>query len=327
MFSRKLASRLLSGSSNRITSGSNAIALASAIRCCWPPLSSETLRSRACHSSTLSSALRTFLLVSDFDARRMVRPNATLSNTFMCGHSAYCWNTIDSARFSGGTITFCLPSVEYTTLPLTSISPASGVSSPAIHRSMVVLPHPLGPSSDTKSPGSISNDTSSSATAEPGNSLAKLVTRIADMASLLWLTVAGRCSSVLLAAEPPHDPHSHEYERQIDVDQRKQAHPLAFGVHRPDRRREHLVARRDDQHRRGQFPHRVVEDDDHRGQQAGPQQRERHPADHGRPGRAEHPARFLERLVHLQDRRVGGARGERDEHRDVQHQDDQRRAV
>jgi hypothetical protein len=41
---------------------------------------------------------------------------------------------------------------EYTTRPFTEISPARGRSSPAIERSVVVLPQPLGPSSVNRRP-------------------------------------------------------------------------------------------------------------------------------------------------------------------------------
>ena len=44
------------------------------------------------------------------------------------------------------------------------MSPASGTSKPAIMRSVVVLPHPDGPSSEMNSPGWIVSDTRSSVT-------------------------------------------------------------------------------------------------------------------------------------------------------------------
>ena len=61
----------------------------------------------------------------------------------MCGQIAYVWNTMPSPRFSGGTkIPF---SVDHTISSPMAISPASGVSSPTMHRNSVVLPQPLGP--------------------------------------------------------------------------------------------------------------------------------------------------------------------------------------
>ena len=44
-----------------------------------------------------------------------------------------------------------------------TMRPASGRSNPAIMRSVVVLPHPDGPSSEKNSPLPISSDTSSTA--------------------------------------------------------------------------------------------------------------------------------------------------------------------
>jgi hypothetical protein len=51
--------------------------------------------------------------------------------------------------------------------PDKNIFPASGISNPAIERSKVVLPDPLGPKSATYSPGSTANVTSPKATLLP----------------------------------------------------------------------------------------------------------------------------------------------------------------
>src|SRR5437764_11557367 len=52
---------------------------------------------------------------------------------------------------------------EYTMRPSTSISPETGRSSPAIERSVVVLPQPDGPSSVNSLPSGTSNETSCAA--------------------------------------------------------------------------------------------------------------------------------------------------------------------
>src|ERR1700732_4313436 len=52
---------------------------------------------------------------------------------------------------------------ENTMSPETAISPDFGRSSPAIERSVVVLPQPLGPSSVNSLPGGTSNETSCAA--------------------------------------------------------------------------------------------------------------------------------------------------------------------
>ena len=62
----------------------------------------------------------------------------------MCGQIAYDWKTIPIGRLCGPTKT-PRPGSE-TTLPPISIAPPSARSSPAISRSVVVLPQPLGPS-------------------------------------------------------------------------------------------------------------------------------------------------------------------------------------
>ncbi len=59
-------------------------------------------------------------------------------------------------RLGGGT---CV-----TSAPCSTMRPASGASNPAIMRSVVVLPHPLGPSIEKNSPPGIVIETSLTAT-------------------------------------------------------------------------------------------------------------------------------------------------------------------
>src|SRR3982750_4426952 len=97
----------------------------------------------------------------------------------------------------------------------TVIPPACGRSSPAIERSVVVLPQPLGPSSVKSLPGGTSNDTSCAA-------------RIACLRSFTYsvhkpLTVS---ISKLADAEAPTDPlrgqHPHEEgEDEHDAERRE----------------------------------------------------------------------------------------------------------
>src|SRR5829696_4197429 len=77
----------------------------------------------------------------------------------MCGNSAYCWKTVLTLRLFGGTPTAERPSI--------SISPSVGSSKPATIRSVVVLPHPDGPSSARNSPGCTSRSMRSTATRSP----------------------------------------------------------------------------------------------------------------------------------------------------------------
>src|SRR5882757_3814314 len=53
--------------------------------------------------------------------------------------------------------------------PSTSTSPLSGVTSPAIIDTVVVLPAPFGPSSPTRVPRLTANETSSTATSGPND--------------------------------------------------------------------------------------------------------------------------------------------------------------
>src|SRR6266508_3794521 len=79
--------------------------------------------------------------------------------TVMCGQSAYDWNTMPMLRLSGGRLSL---DVESNTLrPPNELHPELGVSKPARHRSVVVLPQPLGPRRTTNSPSSISRSRSS----------------------------------------------------------------------------------------------------------------------------------------------------------------------
>src|ERR671924_233023 len=77
----------------------------------------------------------------------------------MCGKRAYCWKTMFKGRRFAGTVV--------TSFPCSTMLPASGRSKPATIRSVVVLPHPLGPSSEKNSPSRISSETSSTAATRP----------------------------------------------------------------------------------------------------------------------------------------------------------------
>ena len=82
----------------------------------------------------MASASGTFLAL---------RPKATLSSTDMCGNRAYCWNTVLTLRWWGGT--------SDTSTPSSITWPRVGCSKPAIIFSNVVLPQPDGPSSEKNS--------------------------------------------------------------------------------------------------------------------------------------------------------------------------------
>ena len=75
-----------------------------------------------------------------------------LSYTFMCGNTAYDWNTIAMWRSRGGRS-------ETSRSPIRTVPPSMR-SSPARQRSSVVLPQPDGPSRTMNSPSRISRSMS-----------------------------------------------------------------------------------------------------------------------------------------------------------------------
>src|SRR5258708_4425639 len=102
------------------------------------------------------------LLGSRLGSARLLRllPLATVSGkatfcaTVICGQIAYDWNTMPTARSSTGTLMRALASNRRRSS--TAMMPESGVSRPAMQRSVVVLPQPDGPSSVKKVPASSS---------------------------------------------------------------------------------------------------------------------------------------------------------------------------
>ena len=77
----------------------------------------------------------------------------------MCGNSAYCWNTVFTSRLYGGTL--------LTSRPASDTMPAVGRSKPAITRSVVVFPLPLGPRIEKNSLSPTEKLTSSTAGGSP----------------------------------------------------------------------------------------------------------------------------------------------------------------
>src|SRR5437899_2113917 len=100
---------------------------------------------------------------------------------------------------------------ENTTLPCRLISPAFGTSRPAMERSVVVLPQPLGPSSVKNFPSGTSNETSRVARTawprSPGYSVHR------------DLTMSTRSHSGVRDAEPPAGKSLQENEAQQRRDQ------------------------------------------------------------------------------------------------------------
>src|SRR5258705_2452933 len=98
-----------------------------------------------------------------------------LRRTFRCGYRANIWKTKAMSR--------CEARWNVTSSPSSRMRPSDGNSSPAIMRSVVVLPQPDGPSMTKKMPLSTVNVESLTAV-NPPNCLRSFSTRICAMASV-----------------------------------------------------------------------------------------------------------------------------------------------
>src|SRR5205814_46699 len=159
--SRSCASSEDSGSSIRKTRGSRTSARPMATRCISPPDSAVDLRCSLASMCSVSATRWTRRLISASAMRRIGARSgkAMLSNTVRCGYSEYCWNTKAQSRCAGG--------MSVMSAPFISTWPWSGRSMPAMRRSVVVLPAPLGPSNTKNSPSATSSVMSSMAVTSP----------------------------------------------------------------------------------------------------------------------------------------------------------------
>src|SRR4051795_60383 len=114
-----------------------------------------------CSISTSASTSRTRVRIVARFVFRTFSGKARLSNTVMCGQTAYDWKTIPRLRRSAATFNRCEASKNRS--PPTAMRPSSGVWKPAIDISVVDLPQPLGPSSVKSSRSATSKETSSRA--------------------------------------------------------------------------------------------------------------------------------------------------------------------
>src|SRR5918992_1296753 len=156
----KRRSRSPSGSSSSNAFGFVTSTRASATRCCCPPESCRGLRSASGSRPTISSDSIACFRRFSFGMPCIFSPNSTFWSTLLCGNSAKCWKTVVVGRLCGGSDTSDWPSRR--------MSPLVGNSCPPIMRSVVVLPHPDGPSRTTYSPCSTCKLKSSTATVPPG---------------------------------------------------------------------------------------------------------------------------------------------------------------
>src|SRR5687767_13393333 len=121
------------------------------------------------------------------------------------------------------------------TWPPTVISPARGRSRPAIERSVVVLPQPLGPSSVKSLPCGTSKLTSCAAGMVWPRSPTYSVHRPATVSKLGFLDSE-------LAADPLRDHHQDEERDDEHHAERRELDVLAVLPKLPDENRQHLVA-------------------------------------------------------------------------------------
>src|SRR5581483_1895298 len=117
--------------------------------------------------------------------------------TVICGQTAYDWNTMPMSRSCGGTR---MPrSGSDTVLPSIETEPAAISSSPAMHLSVVLLPQPDGPRSETNSPSATSNETPSTTRLRPKTLVRLLTLMLKGQASCQTTTCVGR--------QPQHQRH------------------------------------------------------------------------------------------------------------------------
>src|SRR6266853_2349604 len=185
---------------------------------------------------------------------------------------------------------------EYTTRSPTPISPARGRSRPAIERSVVVLPQPLGPSSVNSFPSGTSKLTSCAARTIWPRSLGYSVNSPA--------TLSTRFSGSLLdsefLAEPLGEHHQDEERQDEQHPQRRQLHVLAVLPQFPDGDRQPLGPRAVEQDRAGELADRDDHHVDPARDEAWLEQGQDDAAKRRAPGGAAHRRGFLELLVDLQ---------------------------
>src|SRR5262245_11318056 len=194
------------------------------------------------------------------------------------------------------------------------IRPSSGFSRPATQRSVVVLPQPEGPSSVTISPAATSK-----------SMLATAVTT-----SLLALKVLVSPSTRIMVQQPPTPPYSilllhpksaTELERDEAQCHQQQEHQYPEGAEQQERaflpeiENDHgggAVLRAGQHERDGELAIGVHHHPEPGGEQAGPQQRQRHFEEVARPGDAGDLRGLIELVVDLHHR--GRYEPQRDRH-------------
>ena len=189
--------------------------------------------------------------------------------------------------------------------------PALGCSRPAIRRSVVVLPQPLGPSRVTSAPGSIANETSRTATTGPKALVTRSNTTAAALPPRLVMPrtppPAGRPPPASRAARPqPHlaDRELHQRDRQQhDQDQHRRVgdREPVVAVLDPaeDVGRRHVVVGADQEDNGADRGHGAHETEHQRRHDRRAQQRQDHPAHGSEAGRAKGQRCLVQAFVEL----------------------------
>src|SRR6266540_728886 len=177
--SRANSSSAPNGSSISTTLGSDTSTRHSATRCCIPPDSSRGRADWKPSSPTISNSSSARLRWNSRSCRKISIGSSTFFSTVRHGNSSGVWNIIPTDRRGCSTGT-----------PSTAIRPELGSSRPAIIFSSVDLPQPLGPTSDTNSPGRTSSEIERSA------SIATLPRRGVKTLSTSWRSIRPVAASV-----------------------------------------------------------------------------------------------------------------------------------
>src|SRR6266850_2992371 len=185
---------------------------------------------------------------------------------------------------------------EYTTSLPTEISPCRGLSRPAMERSVVVLPQPLGPSRVNSLPSGTSKATSCTARiAWPRSSTYSVHNPVT-------LSTSGVLDAEL-PAYPLGKQHEHEQAQDEHHPERRQLDVLAVLPQLPDHDRQDLGPRAVEQDRARQLADGNDHDVDPARDQPWLEQRQDDAAEGRRPARSAHRGGFLQLLVYLQHRR------------------------
>src|SRR3990172_5720652 len=186
---------------------------------------------------------------------------------------------------------------EYTTRPSTVISPETVLSSPAMERSVVVLPQPLGPSSVNNFPSGTSNVTSWAARTGSPCSLRY------SAESALTFSMAFSRSCFPDSESSPGELRQHDQDEQRDDEyhaERRELHGLAVLPQLPDHDGNHLGSRTVEQNRAGKLAHRDDHDVDPSRHEPGLQQRQDDAPEYRSPGCPAHGRGLFQLLVDLQ---------------------------